>query len=446
MKEFSDKKGLVDEDYKYKSSSSSSGITPMQKISNAAMIFLQLVTLCVVAAILGTAIITLRDKATDECAADQQSVTGSQTGSSYCTNEQLMGYMENITGTVNQLIQETQNTANKTVQCDNSASISAAANNTELLNQVYQTTRNATDMLTNIVSTLSNIQETGISASAAVDDILVVVEQLLELQNGSLLFNSITPVSCQDIKKALPSSPSGYYHVNSRNIYCNMDQLCGSEDGWTRLAYLDMTDSTQDCPTTMDLYTSGSTRACRRSGDVYGSCDSVSFQTNGISYSEVCGRVHAYQYGHTDAISPANQGYGLESHYVDGVSITQGYPRKHIWTLMSGLFENKNSPTDTCPCYPGSTINIPSFVGNDYFCESANPKSYYDLSYYTSDALWDGSGCTTLETDCCTVPNLPWFHKVLANTTSDYIELRLCGNEKPIAEDTPIFYYEIYVK
>ena len=67
--------------------------------------------------------------------------------------------------------------------------------------------------------------------------------------------------ACKDIKTVLPNSPTGYYHVNSRNIYCNMGELCGTGGGWTRLAYLDMSDSTVNCPTEFRLYQSGGVRA-----------------------------------------------------------------------------------------------------------------------------------------------------------------------------------------
>ena len=45
------------------------------------------------------------------------------------------------------------------------------------------------------------------------------------------------------------------------------------------------------------------------------------------------------------------------SHYVDGVSITYGTPRRHIWTYASGLSDdgNNNNGVYNCPCakYPG---------------------------------------------------------------------------------------------
>ena len=48
---------------------------------------------------------------------------------------------------------------------------------------------------------------------------------------------------------------------------------------------------------------------------------------------------------------------------------------------------------------------------------------------------------------CCSAPGLPWFHRDYGNvTTTDYIELRVCGNEPTSNEDVPVSFYEIYVK
>ena len=82
------------------------------------------------------------------------------------------------------------------------------------------------------------------------------------------------------------------------------------------------------------------------------------------------------------------------------------------------------------------------------FCESGNHASdgSYDSVPYTSDPLWDGKGCGSLESTCCAAPGLPWFHKTLDNATTDYIELRVCGDEGTANEDTPIAFYEIYIK
>ena len=67
-------------------------------------------------------------------------------------------------------------------------------------------------------------------------------------------------------------------------------------------------------------------------------------------------------------------------------------------------------------------------------------------SIYASDPLWDGKGCGSLEGTCCAAPGLPWFHKKLNKTTTDYLELRVCGDEGTGNEDTPVSFYEIFIK
>ena len=106
-----------------------------------------------------------------------------------------------------------------------------------------------------------------------------------------------------------------------------MEELCGSGGRWARLAYLDMTDSTENCPSGFKLYQSGGVRACGRATSSVGSCTSVQFPSNGISYSQVCGRVVGYQYRTPDASSNHND---INSYYVDGVSITRGSPCQHV--------------------------------------------------------------------------------------------------------------------
>ena len=232
-----------------------------------------------------------------------------------------------------------------------------------------------------------------------------------------------------------------------------MEELCGSGGGWTRLAYLDMSDSTENCPSGFRLYQSGGVRACGRETSSVGSCTSVQFPSNGISYSQVCGRVVGYQYGSTDAVDNIINGpeshNDINSYYVDGVSITRGSPRQHIWTLMAGVTGGSSSHTSSyCPCSPGSTQGpkIQSFVGDDYYCESGAGSSWTHI-LYTSDPLWDGQACGSLETACCNVTGIPWFHRDYGSTTTtDYIELRVCADQETIDEDAPVSFYEIYVK
>ena len=298
--------------------------------------------------------------------------------------------------------------------------------------------------------------------------VLLCTIALLICSTPSALQSCSHEVSCDEIKKYWPNSPSKNYTIaykgGTKTVYCNMEEeMCGS-GGWTRLAYLDMTNSTQNCPSGFRLYQSGGVRACGRTTSSGASCVSVQFPSNGISYSQVCGRVVGYQYESTDAVYPGNyagEPYGsvidpshndINSYYVDGVSITRGSPRQHVWTLMAALNEVSNLHLNgrfNCPCAQGSPQNstLQSFIGNDYFCESGNPTTDggWQSILYTSDPLWDGKGCGSLEGNCCTSrPSLPWFNKVLGTTTTDYLELRVCGDQSD--DDAPVSFYELYVK
>ena len=332
----------------------------------------------------------------------------------------------------------------------------AEVSSTYHMNNTYLMIKSKDDLiekLNSISVMLSNVQETSSSMASVVNDLLLGIEELLLLYNSS--FNVLAQ-SCEEIKDRRFDSPSGMYLLKNPNngstydAYCNMEELCGSGGGWTRLAYLNMSDATQNCPFGFRLYQSGGVRACGRPVSNSGSCVSVQFPSNGISYSQVCGRVVGYQYASPDAV---NNGYGsnhnnLNGDYVDGVSITRGSPRQHVWTLMAGNYEAIYNDPFNCPCSTGSTQQVQSFIGNHYFCESgiAGTDSYQAL-LYTSDPLWDGQDCHTLETACCSVPGLPWFHRDYGNTTTtDYLELRVCGDEGTGNEDVPVGYYEIYVK
>ena len=68
-----------------------------------------------------------------------------------------------------------------------------------------------------------------------------------------------------------------------------MGQLCGS-DTWTRVVYLNMSESKEKCPSGFRLYQSGGVRACGRPVTDDGSCVSV-FPSNGIRYSQICDRI-----------------------------------------------------------------------------------------------------------------------------------------------------------
>ena len=65
--------------------------------------------------------------------------------------------------------------------------------------------------------------------------------------------------------------------------------------------------------------------------------------------------------------------------YIDGVSITLGDPRKHIWAYATGLSDN--FAYEYCPCARNSSLEAPVFVGDYYYCESGN------TTFYTEDPV-----------------------------------------------------------
>ena len=157
----------------------------------------------------------------------------------------------------------------------------------------------------------------------------------------------------------------------------------------------------------------------------------------------------AFQYGPTDAFYPYHCDYQrtIDDYYVDGVSITYGNPRQHVWTFAGYPSDDyRRGSHSLCLCsQPGLSIpSTPHFVGNNYFCDTAAPTCCPN-QYYPDDPLWDGQGCGGLST-CCSYNNPPWFSTTLPGTTSDDIEVRICDNERSLSDDTPITTLDLYIQ
>ena len=214
---------------------------------------------------------------------------------------------------------------------------------------------------------------------------------------------------------------------------------CGAGQ-WTRVAYLNMSDTLQSCPPAWHLNTSSGIRRCGRPLSSDDMCHGTFYSTGGRLYSKVCGRVIGYQIGHPDAFHTSDS---IDAAYVEGVSITHGIPRSHIWTYAGGRSEINFAD---CPCANGSSRLPPSFVGDNYYCESGNSDAdTINHFLYTSDPLWDGQQCIN-EGTCCSGGNSPpWFSTNLILPTSDSIEVRICADFN-ISEDTPIQLLELYIQ
>ena len=229
------------------------------------------------------------------------------------------------------------------------------------------------------------------------------------------------------------------------NIYLNVSILpqCG-EGIWYRIAYLNMTDPSQQCPSAWREYNTSQFRACGRPVSTVASRPSQIFPIS-QQYSKVCGRVIGIQVASPDAFYHG-RGSDINEGYMDGVSITHGSPRHHIWSYVGSVSEHPTNPSLACPCNSSSGAQPQAFVGSNYYCESGNPTLDWQSRVFPNDKLWDGEQCSH-EGTCCTGTNTPpWFSVNLSNPTNDDIEVRIMGSESTDNEDTLIELLEIYVQ
>ena len=295
-----------------------------------------------------------------------------------------------------------------------------------------------------------------ITENATMDDITISETVTKQFQSvvGYLNFASKLYSSCLEIHNNNMSAPTGYYPIRMANgtvrrVYCDMEGTnCYGLGGWTRLGYFNMADSDYDeCPYPLhDSPFSGlDIKPCLRADASSGGCDSIFYSNDNITYTHVCGRAIGYQYGSPDGLAGS---WTIDQPYVDGISITYGSPRQHIWTYVCGVYQTCTG-SNCCPCNAGSTFTTPSFVGSDYYCESAIPigQSWSPPRLFTTDRLWDGQMCQGAESLCCPSGNtLPWFHAYLNGEVQDPIEMRLCANQHSFDEKLAIELFEIYIR
>lgn len=223
------------------------------------------------------------------------------------------------------------------------------------------------------------------------------------------------PASCAEILARDPSAPDGQYVIvvgtEERTVTCDMTSNGG---GWTEAVDLDVS---AGCPGEWDFDS--------RSGGCWidrPSCEGESrafFVDAPIAeWSELRGFVRGYQFQTPDGFDTGAT--SLDDHYVDGVSITTGMPRRHLWTLGVGLYQPTGMSGNSCPCDNGPAP--PAIVGTNWTCETGNDApTYVNMPiWYLDDLLWDGdahvAGCA---------PASPWFVSPLATPSRDPIEVRI---------------------
>ena len=272
----------------------------------------------------------------------------------------------------------------------------------------------------------------GLSAQPGVCPFTQSLRTNIKLDLNQLIRNSVLPALLNENQTGIGYGACG----------------CGGP-GWRRVAYLDMSDPIQTCPSAWELISSPRRSCGRPSNAVSPACSSVIFSTQGVQYSRICGRIIGYQLGQPEAFVLENLGnpQTIDGPYVDGVSLTYGNPRQHVWSFASALDELAATYRSSCPCtnINQNAVSVPTFIGNDYFCETGVPtgESWTNNFFYANDPLWDGQGCGPTST-CCTFNNPPWFCKRLSQSTNADLEMRLCGVGSTQFENTPIELVEIF--
>ena len=304
----------------------------------------------------------------------------------------------------------------------------------------------------------SRFNSTVLSISNVTNSLLEEVRRECELHvmtvtvSTETLINNLTSKVIQDIKSVYSFRscaelmnlslllPAGMYRVRSSNCsftlkYCNTNtslSCSGVPGNWRRIAYLSSNTFPVECPMGFELINDPNIPALCKRNPTGARCSSITYSTNGNSYSQVCGTIHGSYFGDPDGFvshsTIRSATTPLNGNYVDGISLTHGSMNEHhIWTLTAiGNFAN--NPTDICSV---CASNKPSYVGMDYSCDvvercrtNCSPRQ-----------IWDSGQCIGNNT----------FYKNLMQPTSDDIEMRVCTDQVDRNEDIFLSFVEIFV-
>ena len=309
-------------------------------------------------------------------------------------------------------------------------------NFTEQLNSVSNTSTAKLKRLNKeIIETIMNSSEISVTTLNTLQD---------RLANGIQTLHTFD--SCETVSNFSIQLPSGMYNIRAGNfsidVYCStiIAFSCHNIRGrWRRIAYLSDNTSPVQCPTGFELNNDPNVPALCKRNPTGVRCSSITYSTNGNSYSQVCGTIHGSYFGDPDGFDSHNEDTSMRSsstntplngNYVDGISLTHGSINKHhIWTLTA-IVNFANNPDDICSV---CTRNKPSYVAMDYSCDVVGTQKC-------------GSGCNPRQIwvdGQCKGNNT--FYKNLKQLTSDDIEMRVCADQPKGDEDIFLSYIEIYV-
>ena len=219
---------------------------------------------------------------------------------------------------------------------------------------------------------------------------------------------------------------------------------CGGLN-WTRVAYLNMTDVNQTCPSNWTQINTP-IRACQRKNG--GSCDVAYYSVKKQNYIQICGRIVASVSGQPEAFGTGSN--NINTYYLDGIDIVRGNPLQLVWSFPTATSRMTNVAY-LCPC-SNKSLNIPStvvppFVGSNYFCDCGAPPYKTDVpgTNYINHTLWSGTDCPP-DSTCCTFNTPPWFWRVLNTSVADDIQVRQCSNTVVTDENVNAIIIEVYIK
>ena len=245
----------------------------------------------------------------------------------------------------------------------------------EQQNDIYD---NATSKIKNLNNTV--VEEIRTASNISLAAINTLTDRLASGIQDLHTFDSCAAVSAFPIQLT-----SGMYNITSGTStkleYCSttIALSCNNIPGkWRRIAYLNTGENPVTCPVGFEVRSDTSNPPLCRHKDGGAGCSSVTYPSNGTSYSQVCGRVRIHQQETPDGFQsdfsniPRN-GPSVDQNYVDGVSLTHGTNpnRNHIWTYTAVI--KFGADTDRC------TIcgrNKPFYVGTNFTCTAEHCRAW----------------------------------------------------------------------
>ena len=250
----------------------------------------------------------------------------------------------------------------------------------------------------------------------------------------------LPPSSCLEILARDPSATSGAFDIVvdgvGRVVACDMATEGG---GWTLLLRYREGDA---CPPGW----AAAARGCVRPASGGASQASTTVLPS-HPFAAMRGIVAGFGLGGSDAYRDGT-GATIDGIYVDGLTITRGVPRRHVFTFAHGCTEVfGDGATCGCPCDGGTAA--PTFVGTDFRCEepqrSVEPSNTGNRFFDVDDPLFDGGG---IEDATCVgdAESSSSFTIEMADVAADPVELRLMGTEGSGNEDLAVVGLELWIR